>query len=201
MTIIEMMTSIAIMIIAIAGFTLLFSRSWRMNAYTIAMGQSSLTTSQGVTTMVNYLRKVRQGDDGSYPIISASDNDLVAFSDYNKDGITERLHFYLQNKQIKMGIASPANSMPKTYPAGDQTTIVLASSIVNGTNDHLFSYFNNNYPSDTVNNPVSTPANVAVIRLIKIFIKMNIDPNKAPNNIQTESFVELRNLNDYDRIK
>ena len=64
----------------------------------------------------------------------------------------------------------------------------------------MFSYYNKDYPADTENNPVSTPADVSEIRLIKIFLKINIDPNRAPDNIQQETFVELRNLNDYDRI-
>jgi len=201
MTLVEVMISIVIMLIAIAGFSLLFIKSWHMNSYAVEMGQSSFAVSQGVNTMVGYLRKVRQGDDGSYPIISASDNDLVVYSDYNRDGITERLHFYLQGNQIKLGITSPTNGMPKSYPAGDQITQILASSIVNTASEHLFSYYDTNYPADTVNNPVATPVGVSSVRLIKIFLKINIDPNKAPDNIQTESFVELRNLNDYDRIK
>ena len=201
MTLIEMMVAISIMVIAIMGFTLLFIRSWRTNSYVIEMGQSSFAVSQSMSTMVSYLRKVRQGDDGSYPIVSAGDNDLVVYSDYNKDGVTERLHFYLQNSQIKLGITSPTGGMPKSYPAGDQSTVILAGSIVNTDSDHLFYYYNNNYPADVVNNPVATPASVANVRLIKIFLKINVDPNRAPDNIQTESFVELRNLNDYDRMK
>lgn len=201
MTLVEVMVAISIFVIAIAGFTLLFARSWQMNSYTLEMGQASMGASQGVNTMVTYIRKARQGDDGSYPIISASGNDLVIFSDYNKDGITERLHFYLQNKEIMMGITDPSAGLPKTYPSGDQTTMILAANIVNSASEPLFSYFNNNYPGDTTNNPLAIPLDVSAVRLIKVFIAVNIDPQKTPNNIDTESFVELRNLNDYDRMK
>ena len=64
----------------------------------------------------------------------------------------------------------------------------------------MFYYYNKSYPGDTAGNPVPVPADVSQIRLVKIFLRININPNRAPDNIQQESFVELRNLNDYDRI-
>lgn len=201
MTLIEMLVSMTILVVAIAGFTLLFSRSWQMNKYTIELGQSSLAVSQGMNTMVSYIRKVRQGDDGSYPIISAANNELILFSDYDKDGTTEKLHFYLQDGQIKMGVTHPTGGIPKTYPSGDQQTVILASRIVNDGNTPIFYYYNKDYPGDSEHNPVSTPADVSSVRLIKIYLQINIDPNRAPDNVETQSFVELRNLNDYDRIK
>jgi hypothetical protein len=202
MTLLEMMVAISIFTIAILGFTLLFMRSWKMNSYTIEMGQSSLAVSQGTSKMVGYLRKVRQADNGANPIQSASGSDLVVFSDYDKDGITERLHFYLQNSQVKMGITKPTTGIPKTYPSGDQQTVLLADRIVNTGSEPIFYYYNTNYPADTTNNPINMATNpTTVIRLIKIFLKINIDPNRAPDNIETQSFVELRNLNDYDRMQ
>lgn len=200
MTVIEMLVAILIFVIAIEGFSLLFIRSWKMNSYSIEMGKASFGVSQGINTIVSYLRKTRQSDNGSYPIQSASNNDLIVFSDYDKDGITERLHFYLQNSQVKMGITKPSSGSQKVYQVADQETKILADRIVNSNSEPIFYYYNKNYPADTINNPVAMPVDVSTIRLIKIFLKINIDPNRAPDNIEMQSFVELRNLNDYDRI-
>jgi len=201
MTLVEMIIAISIFSIAIAGFSLLFIRSWKINAYTIEMGQSSFAVSQGVNTMVNYLRKARQGDNGAYAVQSAEDNELVVFSDYNRNGTTERLRFYLENGQLKMGIAHPTGQIPKTYPVNDDEVKILAERIVNLANEPIFYYYNKNYPGVTENNPAATPADVSEIRLVKIFLKINIDPNRAPDNIEMQSFVEMRNLNDYDRVR
>jgi hypothetical protein len=197
MTIIEMLIAIAIFTIGIAGFSLLFVKSWKGNSYVFEMGQSSMAASQGVNKLVVYLRGIKQGDDGSYPIKSAANNDLVIFSDYDKDGITERLHFYKSGNQIIMGYRKPSGGLPKTYASGDQGTQVIASSIVNESSVPIFYYYNQNYPGDQANNPLATPANVGSVHLIKILLKININPNRAPDNIETRSFVELRNLNDY----
>lgn len=201
MTIIEMLVAIGIFTIGIAGFSLLFIRSWQSNAYTLEMGQSSLQVSQGMAKMVNYIRGARQGDDGSYPVKSAADNDMVLYSDYDKDGVAERLHFYKNGQNILMGMTDPNDAMPKTYPAGDQQVITIAGHIVNEANIPIFHYYNKDYPGDTANNPMATPASVADIRLIKIYLHININPNRAPDNIEMQNFVEMRNLNDYDRLK
>ena len=200
-TLIETIVAIAIFVLGIQATTLVFSKIMQNKAYTLEMGRSSLVISRSVGDLVDYLRRVKQSDAGAYPIVSADKNDLVVYCDYDKDGITERLHIYLTGGKVYMGVTDPTNTIPKTYPAGDAKVILLADHIVNTASDAMFSYYNKDYPKDTVNNPVSVPADVSQVRLIKIFLKINIDPNHDPDNIQQESFVELRNLNDYDRIQ
>jgi prepilin-type N-terminal cleavage/methylation domain-containing protein len=200
LTMIEMLVAIAIFAIGMEGFTLLFARAWKSNSYTLEMGQSSMAVSQGLSKVVNYIRGARQADNGSYPIKSADDNNLVLYSDYNKDGVTERLHFYKSGQNILMGITSPTGTIPKTYSSGDQQTIIIASSIVNDNNTPIFYYYDKNYAGDPDEDPMETPAAISNIRLMKIYLKININPNRAPDNIEMQSFVEIRNLNDYDKI-
>jgi type II secretory pathway pseudopilin PulG len=200
MSLVEMLVAIGIFTIGILGFTELFVRSWRQNAYTMEMGQTSMAVSQGVNEIVRYLREVRQGDDGSYPVISADDNDLVVFGDYDRDGITERLHFYRSGSDVIMGIRKPTTGLPKTYASGDAETKIIASHIVNDGTMPIFAYYDGNYPEDSVNNPIDTPATVPNVRLVRIDLHMNIDPNRPPDNVQIKSFAEMRNLNDHDRF-
>jgi type II secretory pathway pseudopilin PulG len=201
MTLIEALISIVIFTIGIGGFSLLFIKSWQGNSYVFEMGQSSMAASQGVNEAVGYLRKARQGDDGSYPIKSGTNNDLLIFSDYDKDGITERLHFYKSNNQLIMGWRKPTGSLPKIYVTGDQGIKVITEKVVNDASTPIFYYYNKDYPGDQAHNPVATPANPSDVKLIKILLKVNMDPNRAPDNIEISSFAELRNLNDYDRVQ
>lgn len=202
MTLIEMMVAIAILMIGMEGFTLLFSKAWRDNSYTLEMGRSSIIVSQGVSKIGNYIRGTRQADNGAYPVKSAGGNDLVIYSDYNKDGVTEKLHFYKSSQDIFMGVTLPSETIPVTYQAGDQETMLVAKSIVNSDSEPIFYYFDKNFGgNETANPPLSSPINISDIRLVKIHLKVNINPNRAPDNIEMQSFVEMRNLNDYDRIK
>lgn len=201
MTIIEMMVAIAIFSLGMAGSTLLFSKVWRGNSYTLEMGQSTMVVSQGINKMMDYIRRTSQGDDGSYPIVSANNNDLVLYSDYNKDGVVERLHFYKNGQLILMGATNPTTAMPKTYPAGDQEVVTIANHIVNDSNTPIFYYYDHNYSGGSGQNPLAVPATVSAVRLMKIFLQININPNRAPDNIQMQSFAELRNLNEYNQIQ
>lgn len=201
MTIIEMMVAIAIFVIGIEGFTLLFVRGWQANSYTFEMGQASLAVSQGAKEITGYIRKARQGDDGAYPLVSVADNDVVFYSDYDKDAVTERLHIYKNGDKILMGITDPSAGIPKTYPGGDQQTKTIIERIVNDVGTPIFYYYNKDYPADTTNNPLVDPIDVSTVRMVKLYLQINIDPNRAPDNIEQQTFVEIRNLNDYDRIQ
>lgn len=200
MTIIEALIAIAIFSIGIIGFTTLFANAWRQNAYTLELGQATMTASQGVNEMVRNIREVRQADNGAYPVISADDNDIVFYSDYDRDNKAERLHFYKSGTNLLMGIREPSSTFPVTYAAGDGETRTITTHVVNDTSTSVFTYFDANYPEDSVNNPISTPATVPNIRLVRITLHVNIFPNKAPDNVQIQSFAEMRNLNDHDRF-
>jgi prepilin-type N-terminal cleavage/methylation domain-containing protein len=198
LTLVETLVAIAIFAIGMEGFSLLFYHAWRNNSYTLEMGESSMAVSRGVGTLVKYLRSARQADDGAYPIKSADDDDLVFYCDYDNDNKTERLHIYKSNQTIFMGVTEPTDTMPKTYPTGDSEIITIASRIVNTDAEPIFYYYDKDYAGGTTQTFLTTPASASSIRLLKIHLKINIDPNRAPDNVEMQSFVEMRNLNEYD---
>ena len=74
----------------------------------------------------------------------------------------------------------------------------MANYVVNERDNPIFYYYNGNYPGDTVNNPLATPTSPGAIRLIRVHLYVNINPIHAPDNINIESFVTLRNLHVYE---
>ncbi len=201
LTIIEMLVAIGIFTLGMVGATLLFSRAWQVNGYSLEMGESTSEVSQSINKILNYIREASQSDNGSYPIVSADGNDLVLYSDYNNDGKVERLHFYKSGQDILMGVTVPADTMPVTYPAGDQQTVTIADHIVNTSSQPVFAYYDDTYAGGAGQNPLTTPAMVSDIRLIEVHLYINIDPNRAPDNIEMQSFAELRNLNDSNQAQ
>lgn len=197
MTLIEMMVAIFIVGISMAGFSLLFLRSWDNNKFILEMGNASLIASRSVNLIVSDLRKLRQADNGSYPIASGDKFNLTVYLDIDNDGTTERVHYYLDNGAFYRGVTDPVAGTPVSYPNGDQSVVRLADFISNTASDPVFFYYNRDYPSDTVHNPLATPVAVQNVQLIKVHLLVNIDPVHAPNNINVESFVELRNINHY----
>lgn len=199
LTLVEMLVALFIMSAGMIGFMLLLSSTWKSNKFIVETGISSIKVNRASAELINNLRKVRQADNGDYPVEAGDDFDVQVYLDIDNDGVTERVHYWLDqvNDRLMRGIREPSASNPPTYAAGDGTTSVIADYIVNDAAQPLFYYYNENYPGDTVNNPISTPIAVQDVRLIRILIRVNIDPIKAPNNINVESFVDLRNLESY----
>ena len=195
MTLVEVLVAMAIMVIGMGGFALLFLRSWTANGFILETGIASAAASSATTRTASELRKIRQGDDGSYPIESGDSFNLTAFLDVDGDGKTERVHYSLLNGLFLRGVTKPSLTQPVTYPSGDQIVTTVATYVANTTNDPIFSYYNDNYPGDTVNNPLTVPLAVQNARLVKIRLIVNIDPNHAPDTTTIESSVEFRNLN------
>ncbi len=200
LTLVEMLVAIFILSAGMLGFSLLFSSSWKSNKFILETGVTSIRVNRASTEIINNLRKVRQADNGDYPIESGDDFDIQVYLDIDNDGVTERVHYWLDdvNDRLMRGIREPSAAQPPTYAAGDGTTSIIAEYIVNDATQPLFYYYNENYPGDTVNNPLVTPTSIGNVRLVRVFIRMNIDPIRAPNNINVESFVDLRNLESYD---
>lgn len=193
----ELIVAISIFTIGIAGFTMLFAKTWKSNSFVLEEGQASFEASNALDGMVKSLRKVKQADNGHFGIKSAGDFDLTVYLDNDGDGVTEKVHYFLDSpsQQLKKGVSEPSGS-PLTYPTDDQTVTTLAHHVVNTSSQPIFIYYNEHYPVDMTGNPLLTPIVLPDVRLIQIHLWVNIKPSSAPDNINLESFVELRNLND-----
>jgi hypothetical protein len=200
MTLTEVMITIFIMLIAMEGFSQLLIKSWSMNKFILEEGLASAAASRATNKIVTQLRSVRQADNGDFPVESGDSFDLKVYIDIDNDGVTERVHYFLDqaNDQLKVGITNPTGATPVTYPANDDSVSVMTNYVVNANGEPVFYYYNKNYPGDTVNNPLTTPINVEDVRLIRVHLFVNIDPIRAPNNINIESFADLRNLKNYE---
>lgn len=197
MTLVEMLIAIAVATIAMQGMTFLFLKTWDTNKFILEEGLASAAASHATNKMVIQLRGAQQAENGSYPIALADDFDLMFYVDVDNDGVIERVHYFLDlaTDQLKVGVTDPDRTVqPATYVAGDQTVSIIANYVVNDATDPIFSYYNDNYPGDTTNNPLTTPAGVGVIQLVRVRLLLNINPVHAPDNIYIESFVDLRNL-------
>lgn len=199
LTLVEMLLVIFIMSAGMLGFSLLFSSSWKSNKFILETGMAAVQVNRASSLIINNLRKVRQADNGDYPMESGDDFDIQAYLDIDNDGVTERVHYWLDtvNDRLMLGVREPSASVPPIYAAGDGTTTVVANYIVNDATQPVFFYYNENYPGDTVNNPIPTPIAIESVRLVRVLLRINIDPIRAPNNVNVESFVDLRNLESY----
>ena len=191
MSFVEMIIAIAIFSLLMVGISMFFAKSWKNYNYVMDTSSSSISAKQTIDNMVNIIRKARNADNGNYPIKSADDNDLIIYSDYDKDGITEKLHYYLNEENLMLGISKPSG-MPLVYPSGDSNVVTIVENVINGSQP-IFQYY------DGSNNIIGNPSiSIAGIRMIKISLTIK---SKTANNLNIESFASIRNLNEHDTIQ
>ena len=196
-TLIEVLVSLAIFTLGLHAAALIFVKIWKANSFILEEGEASMAASKVVNDTVKNLRKIQQADNGEYPIKSGNSFSLVAYSDIDNDDTVERVHYFLEDEKFKLGIAEPSGT-PPVYPTNDQQIKTLASYVTNTNSQPVFEYYNELYPGDLSNNPMAVPVSVNNVRLVKVKLVVNIKPISAPDNINIESYAELRNLNDYN---
>jgi hypothetical protein len=143
-------------------------------------------------TMVREIRSMEPSSTGSYPIESAGSTTVTFFYDTNGDGLRERIRYYLSGSNLQRGQIVPSGN-PITYnPANEQTKILATGLKTNG--GPLFEYHNSNYTGTS--SPLTYPLNIPTIRLVKINLTIDSDPNKSPFPRTFSSQAALRNLKD-----
>lgn len=154
--------------IAILGLQKLMSDSqlFALRSYTTVEDANS-----SVTQIAREMRTMRAGQNGSYAISYARDNDISFYSDIDHDGVSEQVRYYLDDTTLMKSTTEPSG-FPPVYLSQNTQTRPIATNVGNGANP-LFLYFNENWPEDTTNNPLPTPANLADISLIRIFLSID----------------------------
>ncbi|MDZ7612078.1 MAG: type II secretion system protein [Candidatus Moranbacteria bacterium] len=193
MSLVEMITVSVILVLVSGAIAVALGKTFFVNKYTIEQGLNNNALQAAVNNFSKHAREARQSDSGGYLIKEAGDFDLIFFADLDDDGITEKARYFLEDQQLKLGISEPSG-FPLQYPENDQETKVIARGIVNSSQDPIFYYYNSDYPADTENNPLSTPAPVEDVSLIRIYVQANIDPDHSPDSMEIETFVRPRNI-------
>lgn len=205
-TLVETIVTIGIFSVVMLGASTFFVRMWSTHKFTIEVGIASFVANRGVEEASENIRKSRQSENGSFPIVRADDHDFEFYSDYDNDGVIERLHYFVQDQKFQLGVTDPDFSgVTPFYPVGDQDMRDAAEYVVNeqegnatfeyyGEDGKIFSYSDSN---DTV---LATPATPSDIKMVKILLFVNPDPIQKPNNVRIQSFVVIRNLTQFDEL-
>lgn len=190
MTLSEVLVTLSIFILIIAVVA-----AFEVNVFSYGrFASDSLQTVQDsqiiLKNIARELRNVSVGDDGSYPIASVSTSTLVVYSDYDDNGNREKIRYSLINNTIYRAV-SVSSGNPPMY-SGQESTSTIVSNIRNSSSTPVFEYFDQNY--DGNGNPMSYPVNIPAIRLIRINLTLDIDPNRSPLPKTYSTSVTLRNL-------
>lgn len=192
-TLIETIVLIFVFASAMGAITTFIYYAYRTSDYDFQQSHAIRNARNGIETMVKEIREAQSGDDGSYILEKADDQEFIFYSDIDKDSHTERVRYFLEDSVFKKEITRPIGS-PPVY-TNTEDPIILSSYVCND-NTPIFTYYNGDWPGDEINNPLPTPTRLIETKLMHVYLKINVDPSRAPVNFELESDVQIRNLKD-----
>ena len=82
---------------------------------------------------------------------------------------------------------------PVTYPLANEKVFVITDKVRNGITP-VFTYYNGEWPEDTVNNPLPSPVRLSDTKLMRIYLRLNARANEPEKDYILESYVQVRML-------
>lgn len=173
----------------VAGFSVYFFNNYSLSyEEQQQVGQAQVA----LTQMIREIRKAQTGDDGSWPLIQTDDTTFIFYADVNGDGRADRIHYFLNGTDLNRGVIHPT-AAPVTYPSGTETVTTIASN-VDATNSAIFKYYNGNWPTDQINNPLAAAQRILNTRYVAVNLKINITQNFSAQEFSIDGGVSIRSM-------
>ncbi len=192
LTLLEVVISIAIfsLVMALVG---IFARDIFFYDDVFSGGLTAYDEAKKVLQPVaSEVRSASPSSLGSYPLETVGATTFIFFTDINNDGLKERIRYFLSGNILKRGVISPSGN-PLQYSSNNEIVTEVVHSIVNDSIP-IFTYYNSNYNGST--QALVQPVSVLDVRLVKITLVIDTNPNKPPGPVTITTQVSIRNLKD-----
>lgn len=191
-TLLEILITVAIFSL-ILGAVSLFARDIFYYNNLFSGGLASYDDAKKILQPVaSEIRSASPSSLGGYNIEIADNNNFAFFTDIDNDGLKERIRYFLSDNILKKGVIVPSGS-PLQYSSANEVITDVVTNIRNDTTP-IFSYYDTNYNGTT--SPITIPVSVSNIRLVKVNLIIDADPNRPPSPITVTTEVSIRNLKD-----
>ena len=141
--------------------------------------------------VVDVVRKAEESSIGGYPLASVGDYELILYANVDNDTLRERVRFWLDGTTLKKGVIKPTGS-PLSY-SGTESVVEIAHSVVNfSENQPLFLYYDENYTGTEAE--LVQPIDAVDVRMIRVRLEIEEDPDESPVPLEVESAAMIRNL-------
>jgi prepilin-type N-terminal cleavage/methylation domain-containing protein len=192
-TLVEVLTTIAIMTSIMVVVSLF---QYNILNYNRSIGVSLVNISEAQAIMKSLARELRSmepGENGEYPIATAATNTIVFYVDYNADGRSEKVRYYIASSTLYRGVTLPVG-IPAVYSPATESVRTLTTGLRNSAATPIFQYYPNTYSGTST--ALTYPLSISNIRLIKVDLRVDTDPLRSPVIRTYTTQVQLRNLKD-----
>jgi len=192
-TLIEILISVAIIVIISAVLAMVFIDVFSANSF---LGDSFFIEREASATLRDMVQEIRTSSNsstGGYFIEKADPFSIAFYTNVDKDATKERVQYFLSGTTLKKSVVEPAGS-PVTYATttASESVKTVLSYVVASSTAPIFLYFDKNYGGTST--PMTTPVNILNIRLVRIAITVdqNAFDDLPPMSVGSE--VGIRNL-------
>jgi len=187
-TLIEVIAAVGIFALIVGSIVAMLLFSWKAKSVVWEQLETQNEGRKIVQDFVNEIRTAAASSVGAYPIATAESQQIVFYSDPDKDSLRERIRYFLDGRTLKKGVTKPTSS-PPTYDLADEVVAEIVHDVANGTSS-VFSYYDDDYAGSGP--PMSYPVNVTNVRMVGISLKMDENPQITPAPFFIESKAMLR---------
>jgi len=180
-TLIEILVVMTIFSIFIAIGTTYIAQSFKSTTFDREEAEAVKTARDAMEITIKEIRGANSSEQGDYTLAKIADFDFIFYSDTNDDGKMEKIEYYREGSFLKRSETPPGPL--NDYNVASSTSIV--ARYLNNREDPIFTYYDSGYVNTNVINNV---------RLINIYLKINVTPERMPADQIVETDVTLRNL-------
>lgn len=191
-TLIEIVVAIFVFSMISFGLIALMSNIFTFNRQQGLLLSAADQARQVATKIMNELRNAQTGMDGAYPLNLAQSQQLVFFSNADKDSGIERVRYYLQNGKLYKGLTEYNGT---TYNTSTETSLLVQNDVANSSSTPLFYYFDGSYYGGAAQNPLAQPFSPTAVTFIKLNLRVYNKAGVKNSNFYTITAAgAMRNL-------
>lgn len=187
-TLIEMLVTLMLSTLVLVTVVESVLYLYRANANTIEQAFALTSARRGTERLVRDIREASFSDTGAYPLISMDANELIFYSDIDRDNSIERVRYFLQGSNLILGQIE-ATGTPPVYDPNDEVLSVVSEDVRNTEQGvDIFEYY------DVEGDAIADYAQIVEVRFITVTLIVNVNPSRMPNEFTLRSSATLRNL-------
>lgn len=190
-TIVEITVYIMILLVAFTAIGGFIVNNLKLVSMEKNSSENNFWANKAIYHISKELKNANFAMTGDFPIVSALDNEIIFYSDYDNDNTVERIRYFIEDNVLKKGIIEPSK-YPYSYDTDSEQVKEYVKNI-NNNDTNLFSYFDEDYTSSSLS--LATPAAINQISIIKVYIRLTETLQENDNNpVELETAINIRNL-------
>lgn len=181
-TLIETIISIFAFAVIMLGLVVLVSAILTSSQKQAGLLADSDQSRKVVFSIINELRDAQTGLNGAYALDTAGDQQIIYYSNADRDSSIERIRYYLQNGKLYKGVTEYNGA---GYNTSTEISTLLQNDVANSPITPLFYYYDDTYTGSSTQASLSQPVNVTAVKYVQVNLQVYNKAGVKNNNYYT----------------